>query len=124
MKQKKVFVIDDNKDITDAISFYLTSIGVECKITNNGREGMDIIKNNADNTDIILLDLAMPEFSGLDVFSTLRNEGFLKERNIIVFTASNLTDKEIQKMLTEGAKAILKKPLSLDELDLMIKQFN
>ena len=124
MKQKKVFVIDDNKDITDAISFYLTSIGVECKITNNGREGLDIIKNNADNTDIILLDLAMPEFSGFDVFSTLCNEGFLKERNIIVFTASNLTDKEIQKMLTEGAKAILKKPLSLDELDLMIKQFN
>jgi CheY-like chemotaxis protein len=41
---------------------------------------LDIIKNNADNADIVLLDLAMPEFSGLDVFAFLRNEGLLEKR--------------------------------------------
>jgi DNA-binding response OmpR family regulator len=124
MKVKKVLVIDDNQDITDAISFNLSSIGIECKITNRGRQGLDIIKNNADNADIVLLDLAMPEFSGLDVFASLRNEGLLEKRNVVVFTASNLAETEIQQMLSDGARAILKKPLSLDELDLMLKQFN
>jgi DNA-binding response OmpR family regulator len=124
MKVKKVLVIDDNQDITDAISFNLSSIGIECKITNRGRQGLDIIKNNADNADIVLLDLAMPEFSGLDVFASLRNEGLLEKRNVVVFTASNLAETEIQQMLSDGARAILMKPLSLDELDLMLKQFN
>lgn len=124
MKVKKVLVIDDNQDITDAISFNLSSIGIECKITNRGRQGLDIIKNNADNADIVLLDLAMPEFSGLDVFASLHNEGLLEKRNVVVFTASNLAETEIQQMLSGGARAILKKPLSLDELDLMLKQFN
>lgn len=124
MKVKKVLVIDDNQDITDAISFYLSSIGIECKITNRGRQGLDIIKNNADNADIVLLDLAMPEFSGLDLFASLRNEDLVEKRNVVVFTASNLAETEIQQMLSDGARAILKKPLSLDELDLMLKQFN
>ena len=124
MKVKKVLVIDDNQDITDAISFYLSSIGIECKITNRGRQGLDIIKNNADNADIVLLDLAIPEFIGLDVFASLHNEGLLEKRNVVVFTASNLAETEIQQMLSDGARAILKKPLSLDELDLMLKQFN
>src|ERR1043166_1024251 len=98
MKVKKVLVIDDNQDITDAISFNLSSIGIECKITNRGRQGLDIIKNNADNADIVLLDLAMPEFSGLDVFASLRNEGLLEKRNVVVFTASNLAETEFQQM--------------------------
>jgi CheY-like chemotaxis protein len=85
---------------------------------------LDIIKNNADNADIVLLDLAIPEFSGLDVFASLHNEGLLEKRNVVVFTASNLAETEIQQMLSGGARAILKKPLSLDELDLMLKQFN
>ena len=68
MKVKKVLVIDDNQDITDAISFYLGTIGIECKITNTGRQGLDIIKNNSDNADIVLLDLAIPEFSGRCIF--------------------------------------------------------
>jgi len=121
MKVKKVLVIDENQDITDAISFYLSSIGIECKITNRGRQGLDIMKNNADN---VLLDLAMPEFSGLDLFASLRNEDLVEKRNVVVFTASNLAETEIQQMLSDGARAILKKPLSLDELDLMLKQFN
>jgi CheY-like chemotaxis protein len=85
---------------------------------------LDIIKNNADNADIVLLDLAMPEFSGLDVFAFLRNEGLREKRNVVVFTASNLAGTEIQQMLSDVARAILEKPLSLDELDLMLKQFN
>ncbi len=124
MKTKRVLVIDDNRDITDAISFYLKAIDVKCEITNSGRAGLDIIRNDADNSDIILLDLAMPDFSGFDVFSALREEGLLEKRTIVVFTASNLGDKEIQQMLAEGAKAILKKPVSIDELEQMIKRFS
>jgi DNA-binding response OmpR family regulator len=119
----KVLVIDDNEDMTDAISFYLTSINIECKITNDGREGLDIIRNDTTSDDVILLDLAMPEFNGFDVFSALKEEGLLKVRNVIIFTASNLSEKEIGQMLADGARSILRKPLSVDELEQTIKPF-
>ncbi len=99
MKTTRVLVIDDNRDIADAISFYLKAIDMQCEITNSGREGLDVIRNKTDSSDIILSDLAMPDFIGFDVFSALRQEGLLEERHIVVFTASNLGDKEIQQML-------------------------
>ena len=116
-------MIDDNRDMTDAISFYLSSINIECQITNSGREGLEIVRHNADSHDVILLDLAMPEFNGIDVFSALKEEGLLKVRNVVIFTASNIADKEIEQMLADGAKAILRKPLSVEELEATIKRF-
>lgn len=41
----------------------------------------------------------MPEFSGLDVFAFLRNEGLREKRNVVVFTASNLAETEIADVL-------------------------
>ncbi len=39
----KILLIDDNKEITDAVSFYLEADEVFCTIINNGREGLKII---------------------------------------------------------------------------------
>ena len=47
------------------------------------------------NHDAVLLDLAMPEFSGLDVMRELETRGDLSDYNIILFTASSIVDLEI-----------------------------
>ena len=84
----KLLVVDDSKDITDVLMVYCESKGVECTVVNAGIDGLEVIRNNS-NFDLILLDLAMPEFSGLDVIQTLKNENLLERRNIVVFTASS-----------------------------------
>jgi CheY-like chemotaxis protein len=119
----KVLLIDDNQEITEAVSFYLESQSIECKVLNEGRKGLESIKNNNENFDVILLDLAMPEFSGYDIFNVLKEEGLLKLNNVILFTASNLADDKKQKMLSDGAKGVLIKPVSIDELADAIKRF-
>ena len=81
----KLLVVDDSKDITDVLMVYCESKGVECTVVNAGIDGLEVIRNNS-NFDLILLDLAMPEFSGLDVIQTLKNENLLERRNIVVFT--------------------------------------
>ena len=116
-----VLLIDDNKEITEMISFFLDSQDVSCKVANNGREGLDKIKN--EKYDVILLDLTMPEFSGWDIFNDLLREDLLKKNNIILFTASHISEENIQKMIEEGAKDIIRKPISIDKIIETIEKF-
>lgn len=119
----KVLLIDDNQEICEAVAFYLESQGIDCKVLNEGRKGLESIRNNNENFDVILLDLAIPEFSGYHIFNVLKEEGLLKSNNVMLFTASNLSDDKKQKMLLDGAKGVLRKPLSIDELGDAIKRF-
>ncbi len=73
--------------------------------------------------DVILLDLAMPEFSGLDVFNKLKEDNLLKSNNVMLYTASSTQNSEINEMMEGGAKYILKKPSSIDELLDVVTRF-
>jgi two-component system OmpR family response regulator len=117
----KLLVIDDSKDITDAISFYCDSHTLDCTVVNEGNEGLDIIRNK-NEFDLILLDLAMPDFSGLDMIKSLKNENLLERRNIVVFTASSNT-KLLEEIGRSGVKAIFKKPCSVDDLTALIEKY-
>ena len=117
----KLLVVDDSKDITDVLMVYCESKGVECTVVNAGNDGLEVIRNNS-NFDLILLDLAMPEFSGLDVIKSLKNENLLERRNIVVFTASS-DRKVFEETERSGVKAIFKKPFSVDDLTALIDNF-
>ena len=118
----RVLVIDDNTDITDMLSFYLKSIGgYECKVLNDGREGLDAIRS--EDFDVTILDLAMPEFSGVDVINSLKEDNLLGIKNIVVLTASTLDGKDAESFLQDGIRAILKKPISVDELTTVMQKF-
>ncbi len=117
----RVLVIDDNTDITEMLKDFFETEDIDCKVINDGREGLDEIRK-AVNYDFILLDLTMPEFSGWDIFNKLKEEELLKSRNIIIFTASSKTGNEINELLKEGAKYVLRKPFSIkDVLDIVEK---
>jgi CheY-like chemotaxis protein len=118
----RVLVVDDNTDITDMLSFYLESLGgYECKVLNDGKEGLETIKS--EDFDVIILDLAMPEFSGIDVINSLKKENLLGKKNIVILTASTLDEQDAEGFLRDGVKAILKKPISVDELTARMHQF-
>jgi DNA-binding response OmpR family regulator len=117
----KLLVIDDSKDITDVMMVYSESKGLDCTVINDGIDGLNLIRDNND-FDLILLDLAMPEFSGSDVIKSLKTENLLERRNIIVFTASS-DQKVLEEIGKSGVKAIFKKPFSVDELTALIEKY-
>ena len=49
--------------------------------------GLERIRN--DKFDFILLDIAMPEFSGWDILQSLKKDGLVESKNIVIFTASS-----------------------------------
>ncbi len=62
-------------------------------------------------------------FSGYDIFNYLKQNELLKQNNIALFTASNLSEKDIQNMIKNGAKDVLKKPVSIDTIVETIKKY-
>jgi CheY-like chemotaxis protein len=118
--EMKILVIDDSQEITEVLKFWLENEGVTVDVITDGSIGLDIIRNR--QFDLILLDVAMPDFTGLDVIDSLKNEGLLESKNIIIFTASS--DKNLfERLKNSGVKGILKKPSSLQELEKLLDQY-
>jgi len=111
----KILVVDDNKSITSSLEKYLKIKGFEVRICNNGYDGLELIQNG--EWDKVLLDLSMPECSGLDIIESLEKNNVLKDKNIILFTASSVPDYVLDKLLKkDGIKTCLKKPISLAKI--------
>ena len=110
----KILLIEDNANISDMMAQYLTLKGHDCTIADNGRDGLSQILGK--KHDIILLDLAMPEFSGYDIIDSLEKKGKLKEQKIIILTAFALTESDINDLAHRGIRTCLKKPVQLSEL--------
>jgi len=117
----RVLVIDDNKDTTELLKDLFETEDIECIIINEGRKGLEEIRKDKGLYDFILLDLTIPEFSGWDIFEKLKKEKLVESKNIIIFTATTKTNNEIDELIKDGVKYVLKKPFSLEELIKIIK---
>ncbi|MEM2140256.1 MAG: response regulator [Nitrososphaera sp.] len=116
---KKILVVDDNKNVADLAEIILTSAGYVCTKTNNGKSCLDAVRasyQNDDGYDLILLDVAMPGFSGVDVLNALKQEGSLERVNVAFFTASSATSLDIADYEKMGARGCLRKPFTKAEL--------
>jgi len=110
----KILGIDDNLDLLDLCEVALSTEGHEYTAIDNGKEGVQAIKDK--KFDVVLLDLSMPEFSGEDVIDALVKESIMDKQNIIVFTASSATEKELEPLLEKGVHSIIRKPVDIDDL--------
>lgn len=64
----------------------------------------------------MILDLAMPGFSGFSVLEALEKEDLIKSTNIIVLTATPITNREESLLKRYGVKEIMKKPADMTNL--------
>jgi len=110
----KILGIDDNEDLLNLCEIALTSEGHEYTGINNGKEGLQAIKD--EKFDLVLLDLSMPDFSGVDVVNALVKDGLMSKQKMVLFTATSPTEKEFGPLLEKGAHSLLKKPLEPDDL--------
>jgi len=111
----KVLVVDDNESITGLLSKFLKAKGFENVVENDPRDGLERIKE--EKYDVVLLDISMPELSGIDIIQTLEREKILKDQKIVIFSATAFTTTQINDLLKKkGVHGCLKKPIQLSEL--------
>ena len=127
MKKAKLFVIDDNKDITRMIrEYFKNNSNIEVVLeAANGKEAMDLINTKKDMFDIVVLDLVMPGKDGIAVLEYLYNNNI--DKKVIVLTSYNTQDM-ISKVASLGASYFMLKPFELKDLEekinIISKQIN
>ena len=111
----KVLIVDDDKDISELISLVLKKEEIDSKIINNPLEVIDIVEKEI--FDLILLDIMMPEISGTELCSKIRDK---VDCPIIFLSAKNeLIDKMLGYEI--GGDDYITKPFNNSELVLKIK---
>ena len=111
----RILIVEDEASFSEALAFLLTKVGFETAVAEDGRQAINMF--NADGADLILLDLMIPEVSGVEVCRTIRTQSQVP---IIMLTAK---DAEIDKVvgLELGADDYVTKPYSSRELIARIK---
>jgi two-component system response regulator RegX3 len=111
----RILIVEDEASFSEALAFLLTKEGFETAIAEDGRQAINMF--NADGADLILLDLMIPEVSGVEVCRTIRTQSQVP---IIMLTAK---DAEIDKVvgLELGADDYVTKPYSSRELIARVK---
>ncbi len=104
---KNILVVDDEKDVRDLIRDYLDEDIQHIKDASDGKIALDII-NNGYIPDLIYLDLMMPNLSGLEFLEISRTKPELKDTKIVVITAKELTNEDMD-ILHRNNVSIIKK---------------
>ena len=113
---KRILSVDDSKDVGRLIHQMIRDKNVDLFTAYSGKEAMDIMNKN--DIDAVLLDINMPEESGIEVLRHIRESGF--DTKVIMLTARN--DREtVLDCYFEKADDFLLKPIKkqnlIDKLD-------
>ncbi len=112
---KKILIVDDEKNIRTTISAYLLSLGYEPEPAINGQEALNKLKDSG--YDLVLLDIKMPVMNGIQVLQEMRN--LHDETNVIIMTAYGTIENAVESMKL-GAIDFISKPFALENLKTVI----
>lgn len=113
----RVLIIDDDDIVRDALNTYLSKTGYNVTLACNGREGLDIIRE--ENFDLIITDLMMPQISGMEVLKELKIMNI--STPVIVITAYGTVQNAVEAM-KHGAFDYITKPFSLEEFGIVVNR--
>ncbi|MCK4942261.1 MAG: sigma-54-dependent Fis family transcriptional regulator, partial [Candidatus Aminicenantes bacterium] len=116
MEDTKILVIDDEKNILESIKMVLAYESYQVDTCSSGLDGMELFKTL--NPDIVLLDVKMPGFDGIEVLKNLKNINKLSE---IIMISGHSGIQEALEASRLGAFDFLEKPISREKLLLTVR---
>ena len=110
----KILVVDDEREMLHNIESLLKQENYHVYTVTDGQECLQAIHN--DKPDLILLDLILPDLSGLDVCKTIKNDPSLSSIHILLLSGLKTESDSISEGLETGADGYLIKPIQKREL--------
>ncbi len=107
---KKVMIVEDNELNMKLFRDLIEACGYETVRTRSGLEAMDLAREHA--PDLILMDIQLPEVSGLEVTQRLKADEQLRHIPVIAVTAFAMKGDE-ERIRQGGCEAYISKPISV-----------
>lgn len=115
LKGKTVLLVDDDMRNVFALSSVLESYAMKVIVGKNGLEGIEKLEKHADEIDLVLMDIMMPEMDGYEAMRLIRKNKKFEKLPIIALTAKAMKgDRE--KCIAAGANEYLSKPVEKEKL--------
>jgi two-component system, cell cycle response regulator DivK len=119
-KRKRILIVEDNYPCLTLLNDVLEAHGCEILETTKGLEAINLARDY--RPDLILMDIRLPDISGLEVTRLLKQDDQTKSIPIIAVTAFAMPGDEIN-ALESGCDAYIAKPIPLDNLVRTIESF-
>ena len=103
-------IIEDNADIAMIFSEALQASGFDTLIIRDGRKALEYLKD--EEPDVVILDLHLPNVSGVDILSRIRADERLAGVRVLVATA----DPQLADVVEQQSDLVLQKPVSFNQL--------
>jgi CheY-like chemotaxis protein len=119
MKNKRILIVDDEPDLTGALTKQFVSLGFDVRETNLGASAPEIA--DAWLPDLILLDVQMDDMPGDEVAAKIRSNPRTKDTKIVFITGLAKKSEQAPRNNTTGKDFMIAKPVGLDELHKYLK---
>jgi DNA-binding NtrC family response regulator len=113
----ELLLVDDDAELRSDMANYFSRQGYSVEQCSNGKQGLELLERRS--FDVMVLDLMMPGMSGLDVLKELQSKS--TECEIVVLTGEATVEIAVEAMKL-GAREFLTKPISLKELDRLVRK--
>lgn len=117
-KPKRILVVDDEPDVTDLVAYHLQAKGFQIQTVNDPTASMGVARSFS--PDLVILDVMMPDLSGIQICRMLRADPAFKRVPIVFLTAKAEENDRIQGWEV-GADDYICKPFNIKELILRIQ---
>ena len=117
---KRILVVEDQEDNRQILRDLLGSVGYQILEAEDGARG--VAAAEAERPDLILMDIQLPEVSGLEVTKWIKEDDALKAIPIIAVTAFAMKGDE-EKIREGGCEAYIAKPISVTNFLKTVQQF-
>ena len=112
---RNVWLVDDDEEMTRAIGLMLKMLDCEVRAFHNVRSAAQTLLTGK-TPQLLILDINMPEVSGLDFLEFLRRRPEWKELPIVMLSSES-ADSMVDQALKLGADAYIMKPVTIQELE-------
>lgn len=112
---KTIWTVDDDEEMSRAIGLMLQLLDCDVTAFNNVRAAAQLFASGR-RPDLLILDINMPEVTGLDMVEFLRRRPGTKDLPIVMLS-SEAADTMVDRAMELGADSYVMKPVTIEELD-------
>ncbi len=111
--------VDDSPEICQLYADMLAIGNIIVKSVNDGREGLELVLKN--DYDLILLDVCMPKYSGINFIHDLKAKRPSEMKKIVIMSVLQLRESHRKEILKLGIHSVEEKPATIQKLEVIKK---